>query len=63
MAKVVSFPLRQALVQRLWILLTSLMFPMIPATMAFINIYVLSSETTCFLGKKVVVNNHYSSAQ
>lgn len=63
MAKVVSFPLRQALLQRLWILLIFLILPLIPAMMAFINIYVLSSETTCFLGKLVVVNNDYSSVQ
>lgn len=31
--------------------------------MAFINIYVLPGETTCFLGEMDVVNNDYSSAQ
>lgn len=49
--QVVPFPLRQALLQRLWILLSSLILPLIPAMMAFINIYVLSSGTTCFFRK------------
>lgn len=50
--QVVSFSLRQALLQRLWILFTSLILPLIPAMMAFINIYVLSGETTCFFRKE-----------
>lgn len=45
MAKV-SLSIRQALLQRLWIILTSLILPLIPAMMTYINIYVLPIKTT-----------------